>query len=325
MNPFQKSISLIGGMSPVKKVFIVFFCLLLFVLVVERPGSSESKRLRGAKLLFPKLLASQSSKVEFSNFPDPTPTLALSKSEGLWKVVNGHSFPADRERVERFLSILENMVTEQVVSNNPERLALFGLDEKTSPHVKVWDGRARLVADLWVGKTDVDGRQFIQRAGSSEVTTVSQNLTPFILQDLDGWKDKTLLSLSETDAQRLVLSKGSEDTILEKKNGQWRMISPEDRDPDPLALRTLFDSLKNLKADRLADSLDGTQANFEKPDYKLSIRLADSSLKLVVFSASKDRSTYYAKNGDQSLIYLVSAAQVENLFGLKLKGTTTAK
>jgi hypothetical protein len=240
-------------------------------------------------------------------------------------VVNGHSFPADTDRVDRFLSIFENMSSGQVVSNNPTRFSIYGLDEKTSPHVRIWDGRDRLVADLLVGKTDSDGRQFVQKAGSTTVTALAQSLDSLLLQDLDGWKDKTLISLSEADAQRLVLSTGSEDTILERKNGQWRMVSPEDREPDPLALRTLFDLLKSLKADRLADSLDGTQANFEKPDHKISVRMADDSLKLVVFSAPKGHSTYYAKNGDQNLIYMMSVPQVENLFGLKLKGTSIAK
>ena len=176
-----------------------------------------------------------------------------------------------------------------------------------------------------VGKNDADGRQFVLVAGSNDVISVTQNLNSLLLQDLDGWKDKTLLSLSESDAQRLVLSKGAEDTILEKKNGQWRLVSPEDREPDPLALRTLFESLKNFRADRLADSLEGTQVNFDKPDYNLSVRLIDGTLKSVVFSASKDRLTYFAKNGDQSLIYTVPASQVENLFGLKFKSSAPAK
>jgi hypothetical protein len=325
MNPFQKSISYIGGMSLVKKVLIVFLCLLFFVLVVEQPGSPDSKRLKGEKLLFPTLLASQAVKVEFSNLPDPIRSLTLSKTEDQWQVINGHSYPADRQRVDRFLSILENMVSEQKVSDNPARVSVFGLDETVSPHVQVWDSRPRLVADLLVGKTDPEGLQYVRKAGSNEVDLVSQPLAPFLLQDLDGWKDKTLLSVSEKDAQRVVLSKGADETVLEKKGETWRMTSPEDLEPDPLALRTLFDQITDFRADRLADSLEGTQVDFEKPDYTISVRLADGSLRVVVFSATKDHASYYAKNGDKSLIYMVSPSQVENLFGLKLKSDKPAK
>ena len=325
MNPLQKSISLISGMSLVKKTLIVFLCLLFFVLVVEQPGSPDAKRLKGAKLLFPKLLASQAVKVELTNLPGLTSALILSKTEGQWQVVNGHSFPADRERVEQFLSILENLVDEQRVSNNPDRVSVFGLDEKTAPHAQVWDSRARLVADLLVGKTDAEGRQYVRKTASKEVVLVTRTLAPPLLQDLDGWKDKTLFSVTEKDAQRIALSKGGEETILEKKGEAWRMLSPEDREPDSLALRTFFDQIATFRADRVADSLEGTQGDFEKPDYKLSVRLADGSLKVVVFSASKDKASYYAKNGDKSLIYIVSPSQVENLFGLKLKSDTPAQ
>jgi hypothetical protein len=324
MSPFRKSLSLISGMSLVKKTLVVFCCLLLFILVVERPGSFTSKQLKGAKLLFPKLLASETVKVQFQNLPNATHSLILSKEGDQWNVVNGQSFPADHDRVDHFLSLLENMVGEQIASNNPDRLLVFGLDEKISPHVQVWGSRNRLVADLFVGTRNFEGKSYVKKAGANEAILVGQDLTPFLFQDLSAWKDKTLLSVDSTEAQRVVLTKGIEETILEKKDSQWRMVSPEDREADSLAVRTLFDQIKDFHADRIADSLEGTQANFDKPDYKLTVRLADNSLKILVFSVLKDHSAYYAKNGDKNLIYIVSAQQVENLFGLKFKSEKPA-
>jgi hypothetical protein len=322
MNPFQKPLSVISGMSLVNKMLVIFCCLLFFILVVEQPGSSISKRAKGAKLLFPKLLVSEAVKIQFQNLPGATQSVVLNKEEGQWKVVNGQSFPADRERVDHFLSMLENMVGEQTASNNPDRLLVFGLDEKVSPHAQIWGSRGRLVADLYIGKRDFEGKSYIKKAGIGEAILVSQDLTSFLFQDLSLWKDKTLLSLDESTARRVVLAKGSEESILEKKDNQWRMVSPEDREADPLAVRTLFDQLKDFHADRIAESLEGSQANFDKPDYKLTVRLADDSFKVLVFSAFKDHSAYYAKNGDKNLIYIVSVSQVENLFGLKFRTAT---
>jgi hypothetical protein len=145
MNPFQKSISLIGGMSLVKKTLIVFFCLLFFVLVVEGPGGSDSGGRGGQRLLFPKLLAFQVAKVELGNLPGPTPLLNLSKADGLWKVVNGHSFPADTDRVDRFLSIFENMSSGQVVSNNPTRFPFTAWTKKPPP----MSGSGMVAIGLW--------------------------------------------------------------------------------------------------------------------------------------------------------------------------------
>ncbi|MBI5422050.1 DUF4340 domain-containing protein [Candidatus Peregrinibacteria bacterium] len=320
MSHFQKTLQLIKGMTLVNKTLIIFACLLVFILVVERPSTGSLSRSKGDLLLFPQLTVAEASKLEISNLAEPVKVLTLENQDGQWKVVNGHSFPADRERLGRFLSILENMTSGQVVSNNPNRMAIFGIDAATSPHIRVWGKRNRLVADFLVGKSDSENRPYLKRSDSADVTMAPPDFGSFLQQDLDGWKDKTLVAIDEKNAMRIVLEKAGEETILERKNAQWRLVSPQDSEADALTLRTLFEQLKSFKADRFSDSMESSQVDFDKPDMTLSIRLADDSLKVAVFKALADKSGYYAKDGDRNLTYFVSALPVDNLFGLNFAG-----
>lgn len=320
MSHFQKTLQLIKGMTLVNKTLIIFACLLVFILVVERPSSGSLSRSKGDLLLFPQLTVEEAVKLEISNLAEPVKVLTLESQEGQWKVINGHSFPADRDRLGRLLSILENMTVGHVVSNNPSRMAIFGIDATTSPHIRVWGKRNRLVADFLVGKSDSENRPYLKRADSPDVTLASPDFNSFIQQDLDGWKDKTLVAIEEKDATRIILGRKDEETVLEKKGLTWHMLSPQDSEVDALALRTLFDQLKSFKADRFSDSMESSQIDFQKPDLKISIRLADDSLKVVVFKLLADKSGYYAKDGDKNLTYFVSALPVNNLFGLNFVG-----
>ncbi len=320
MSHFQKTLQLIKGMTLVNKILIIFACLLVFILVIERPVSGPFSRVRGDRLIFPKMTAAEATKVEIGNLPEANQSISLELQDGQWKVVNGFSFPADRVRLVRFLSILENMVSGEAVSNNPTRMALFGIDEAVSPHIRVWGKRNRLVADFWVGKSDSEGRPYLKRTGSEDITLASPELNSLVRQDFDGWKDKTLVAIDEKDAMLIVLSKGVDETVLEKKELKWRLVSPQDSEVESLALRTLFDQLKEFKADRFSDSMESSQIDFSTPDRKLSIRMADGSLKGVVFKLSADKSGYYAKDWDRNLAYFVSVLPVDNLFGLNFKG-----
>ena len=141
----------------------------------------------------------------------------------------------------------------------------------------------------------------------------------YLLNSSDQWKDKTLLSVKEDQVRRITLRSTEGELVLEKKEDGWRVIQPEDYLADPLALRTLFEQLEKVQADAFADSVDASQVDFEEADYKISVRMADDSLKLVLLNASDVEGQYYAKNTDSDFSYLVSQPLMDNLFGWKFK------
>jgi hypothetical protein len=319
---FALSFQYFRKMSALKKVLIVFTALLIFIIVVEQPGSDASKKRKNEKFFIPKMAVEQIGKIDIKRANVENPVM-LEKKDDQWKVANGHSLPADQGKVGDFLQALLNLKQGALVSKNKDRISIFSVDEAKGIRVRIWDDKNRSVADFYAGETIPDG-QYLRRADSNDVYQTMPSLNAFLQENSDGWKDKTLLSVKEEDVRRLALNSPSGETVLEKGQASaWRVTQPEDYEADSLSIRTLFDQLKQVKADAFVDSVEGSQINFEKPDYKISIRKSDDSLILVLFAGPTKDGKYYAKNPDSNFIYSVSKSLIDNIFGLKFKPAAT--
>ncbi|MBU1018021.1 DUF4340 domain-containing protein [Patescibacteria group bacterium] len=319
---FEKSFDYLKKMSTLKKVLIVFVTLLIFIIVVEQPGRDTKKR-QSEKFFIPKLIIEEITKVQVDHSIQEK-QVVLEKKEGAWRVVNGHSSPADEEKVGDFLKAMYSLKEGSLVSNNPDRTAIFSVDEKNGVHVQIWNHKARAIADFYAGETIPDG-QYLRRADKDEVFQTIPSLTRFLADSLDSWKDKTLLSVEETDIRRVALQTPEEEMVLEKKEGVWRMIQPEDYEADSLAVRTLFDQFKKFRASAFAESTEASQIDFSDPDYKISVRMNDESLQLVLFKRAEEGDAYFAKNGDKDMVYTADQLLIDSVFGLKFKAESPAQ
>jgi len=317
-----KSFQYFSKMSTLKKVLIVFAALLIFIIVVEQPGTDASKRKKSEKFFIPEMAIEQVQKLEIKS-PNNEKSVVLEKSDNQWRVTNGHSLPADESKVSDFLNTLLSLKQGDLVSKNKDRISIFSVNEAKGTHVLIWDAKSKSVADFYAGQPVSEG-QYLRRAGSNDVYETIPSLTTYLNEDSDGWKDKTFLSVKEGDVRRLALKSPEGELVLEKnQTSPWRVTQPEDYEADSLSIRTLFDQLKQVKADAFADTVDGSQVNFDKPEYKISVRKADDTLILVLFTGPDKEGKYYAKNPDSTFIYSVSKDLIDNIFGLKFKSTAT--
>lgn len=319
---FEKPISYFKKMSTLKKVLIVFIALLIFIIVVEQPGSTSKKR-ESEKYFIPKLVIEDVTKVQIEK-PGDNEEVILEKADGNWRIANGHSFPADYEKIDDFLKAMHSLKEGALVSQNPERAIIFSVDEKRGIHAQVWNHKERSIADFYAGETIPDG-QYIKRTSEDEVYQTVPSLIRFLTESLDGWKDKILISVEESDVRRLALKSQEEELVIEKKENTWRVIQPEDYEADNLAIRTLFDQLITLRANSLAESTDASQVDFTDPDYKLSVRMDDDSLKLVLFEKSEEGDSYFAKSGEKDMVYTVDQLLIDSIFGLQFKPEDTVQ
>lgn len=313
---FEKPLNYFKKMSTLKKVLIVFVTLIIFIIVVEQPGG-DSKRRESEKFFIPKLVIEDVTKIHIQK-PNQGGEVILEKMEGQWRVANDRFFPADEERVSDFLKSMHSLREGVLVSKNPERTAIFSVNEKRGTHVQVWNHKGRSIADFYAGETIPDG-QYLRRADRDEVFQTIPSLIRFLTESLNGWKDKILLSVDETDVRRLVLKTPEEELALEKKDDIWRVVQPEDYEADTLAIRTMFDQLRNVRANAFVDSVDASQTDFTDSDYKISVRMNDDSLNLLLFKKSDETDQYFAKNGDKDMIYSVDQLLIDGIFGLQFK------
>lgn len=312
----EKSFDYFRKMSPLKKALIAFVFLIIFIIIVEQPGSYESKKEKSSRFFIPKLVIEEVQEVRISNSLYQGVQVILKKESGQWRVANGRSFPADQDIVEDFLMLLHGLKELEMVSKNPDRTALFGVDELTGTHVEIIDERQRLVSTFYAGKTPLPTRQFLRKSDSSEVLKVNQDLSPYLIRNKDDWKDKTLLRVNEEEAIRITLTSSDRELFLVKGEGGWLISKPQEIVPQPLAIRTLFEQLKKVRADSFVDAVDSSQVDFEEPDYKISVRFIGDRLSIVLFKQADDETHYYAKNPEKAVVYSVANGVIDNIFGL---------
>ncbi len=115
MSDSKDPLSLLKNMSPLKKVLIAFAVLLIFIIIVEQPGSDASKRRKRVKFFIPKLVAEEVTKLSVDN-PAFDKPVHLERVEDRWRIANGHSFPADERLVQDFLKSLFSLQQGDMVS-----------------------------------------------------------------------------------------------------------------------------------------------------------------------------------------------------------------
>lgn len=312
----QQHFEFVKKMSPLKKAVTVLVILFIFIIVVEQPGSDTSKRKKASSYFLPKLVMEQVQKISIASADY---SIELEETEDRWLIANGRSFPADFDLVDSFLKELHSLKQLDVASKNPERTALFGVDDETGHYVQIWNENEVLMADFYAGKTLPNGKQYVRKAESNEVYQVSMSIANYLDYDSSDWKDKNILSIDENQVRRVSLQTGEEELVIESRGGHWQVTTPEEYKADDLSMRTLFEQLKKVRAIGFPDSVDASQVDFENPAYKLSVRMKDETLKVLVFSGPDEDGNYLVKNGEKQVTYLVDADSVKNVFELKFR------
>lgn len=160
-------------LGPLRLAAIVFGVLLLFILIVEKPGRlSEAKTREGEPLLFPRLDVTRVTHARLT-FPDRS-AVALRRAETGWLADES---PADPERVEALLSVIQNLQIQGVVSKNPVHQASYGVDEEGGVQIRLWKDSRQLVNFYSGKKAELDG-QYLRLDEKDTVLLVRPALPP---------------------------------------------------------------------------------------------------------------------------------------------------
>ena len=330
----NKAPSFFKNMSTLKKVLIAFFVLLIFIIIVEQPGSDENKRKKHYKFFVPKLIIEDVEKIQIKNINKIN--IVLEKNNGEWYLKDKTIVPGDKKKILSFLKNIHNLKEGELVSKNLDRISIYNVDKNNGAHVQIWDNKKHEVTNFFAGKYSDKG-QFIRRSDSNRVFNSDTILMPFLKGDVEGWKNKTVLAVDEKKAMKITLKSLKKELVLAKsvtRNQYTIDKSPEKASMDDWIianssnkyeaseqdLKDLFDQLKQLKAQSFADNEEGKLVDFQEPDYKITARMVDNSIKSAVFKASKiKKDKYFAKNQDGQFIYILSSDFVDKIFGLKFE------
>ncbi|RMH01640.1 MAG: DUF4340 domain-containing protein [Planctomycetota bacterium] len=223
-------------------------------LAVEQPwrGDAFARTAAAAsERLFPRL-ERERGRVERIEIRDPAGRGATLVRSGAGFVVEEKlSHPADRLRVDRLLAALAALTRSDVVSTNPTKQGVYGVDDATGTRLRVLDENGGVLADLVAGKLrSQDPRKlagvrlefYVRPAGRTEVLLVEELATPST--DPAAWlarrffpvADEDLIEIERrdlaeggADSWRIVRVAAEDDPATEEvEDHAWRMVEPRE-------------------------------------------------------------------------------------------------
>lgn len=166
-------------------------------------------------------------------------TLSRTGTSSDWVVVSeGNKYPADISVVKNILAQLNDIKAERIAATNKDKWDQFEVSDSTGTRVILKEGKKE-VADIYVGKFSYtqppQGAQqnqyqqqrgkmtsFVRLSDEKEVYAVDGFLKMSYQNDVNSYRNKSLVNVNKNDISRLVFNyPGNQNLNLSKNNEQW--------------------------------------------------------------------------------------------------------
>ncbi|MCL1817320.1 MAG: DUF4340 domain-containing protein [Spirochaetaceae bacterium] len=123
-----------------------------------------------------------------------------------WSVViQGEKFPAVREKVERFIELVDTAQVFPALTENEETWGLFGVEDSSARRIK-FSGSGGATEVILGGEDEAGRGQYIRFAGASAVYLAGQSFSYYAERDAAYWSDLRVFPASLTAQDIIGLS-----------------------------------------------------------------------------------------------------------------------
>ncbi|MBQ27705.1 MAG: hypothetical protein CMH81_06150 [Nitrospiraceae bacterium] len=299
-------------------VFVLFVALLgLVMITVFKPQERNISR-----LLIPTVLPETVDKIAF----DADETFELLKESEQWVLDDGRL--ADPEMIERALESLGNLASTELVSSNPEKHAIYEVDEEKGHRVTVFV-QNQPVVDFVIGKASTFTGMYVRLADTDDVYLAQgSSVKSYFASSKADWQRLQLFdeSLADVVSLAMVLQDGTGLDLVQGENKEWALrdmsVLPKGFRFDGSRVRSLVSEFLNLKAKEVlvmspdpAVSGLGTDGNADT--YSLSLRNGVTHTLRVgnldsIRTSNLDEQNRYAQF-DEDRLLLIEVFRADNL------------
>ena len=220
----------------IKTLVIILIVLAAVILIIDMMGDKE----RSFRSEIVEVDTASVTAIHIT-IPKDQVEIILSKtgSSSDWEVLSqGNKYPADVNVVKNILSQLNDLKAERVAATSKDKWDEYEVSDSAGTRVVLMDGKKKL-ADLYVGKFSYaqppQGSQqnpyqqqrgkmtsFVRLEDEKEVYAVDGFLKMSYQNDVNSYRNKTLVNVGKNDISRLVFSyPDNENFSLTKNNEQW--------------------------------------------------------------------------------------------------------
>jgi hypothetical protein len=247
-------------------------------------------------------------------------TTVIKKTGDTYALVKPLAFPADTDAAKAAFEAFEKLVWEREVSNKKARHAEYEVGDD-SLRVVAKKGDA-VLADLRVGKS-ANQSTLVRLDGKDEVWSVSGLQKYQVDKDATAWRDKSLTTFAEKDAEKLtVAAKDGSKIVLEKPAptdagapADWRMVESTLKIDklDKTIASGMISQLANWKANEFADAAKPEETGLDTPALTITVGLAGGKTLTALIGNKKGEEDTYVKLADKPQVFVVKKWGLDRL------------
>lgn len=244
-------------------------------------------------------------------------TTVLEKINGKLKIEGTKDFYVDDEVAQKILDAISNTKNTvlDLVSNSEEKKEDFKTNESGIKIKLVQDGKDAI--NFVVGKLSSNFKDnYISLPSLPDTYAVTENLINIF--DREDWRSRRIFKAEADAITKVRFQRPSSEFILEKKDDEWKGISPLEFKADKEKLDEVIEKMTNLTAAKIPEqTFEGTGLDQHLLIVQVTGGEVDNTIMIgTSFKMSpedleknpdqKQEELYYAKSGKSDNIYLIS-------------------
>jgi len=247
-------------------------------------------------------------------------TTVIKKEGDAFKIVKPIAYAADKDAAKQVFEAFTKLEWSSIVSDQKSRQSEFEVGDD-GLRVVVKKGE-QLLADLHVGKT-ANQMTMVRLAGKNEVWAVAGLTKWQVDKDSNGWRDKSITSFEEKDAERLQVTTKSGAKIVMSKPAprdagpapEWQLVESSVKvEPfDKSVASGAVSQLTSWKANDFADEAKPEETGLESPELTVTVTLRDGKQQTVLVGKKKGEEDFYVKLADKPQVFLVKKYNLERV------------
>ncbi len=237
-------------------------------------------------------------------------------------------YPADSASIATVFEKLSIMSKDELISQNPEKQALFEVDSVKGTLVEVWDNQNKLLGSFRIGKNGPDwSSHFVRPTESDDVYSVAGSIKYSFFTEENRWRDKTVIKFDKTLAKKISIAAKDTATaevstvVLEKSFDSvgvatWNIIEPEKHEADSASVDKIVNDLSKLTTSKWEEDyeLSDSAMGFDNPDLSVQVELENSDKKnLVVGKKKEDNNEKWVRTPGNKAVFIIYESKFNNM------------
>ena len=278
-----------------------------FYLYEFKGGKEREKAEEEAKKVFQ---LEEDKVVEFRLARADEEEIVCTKKDDKWRVEQPVQADADQSAVNRVVSEFVDVKRTRTVEEEPQDLALFGLDQ---PSLKL----AALVGEkdepetLFLGDENPTKSAFYAKTETDTAVFLIQSYSKRSLdKKLFDLRDKKVADFVKDEVQTLRLERGDLKIEAEKRDdGTWMLTSPLKVRGDKTEISKTIDKIDSAGVKEFIDEepVDLAEYGLDIPDITLTMLIGEdkASKAVLIGRKNEDKDGYYAKRAEEKNVFLL--------------------